>query len=141
MGIHQKIEITYQGMTRSINEWSHVTGISHTLISKRYHQGLANEEIFQSTVASSRLKENISNIYKSTFLTAFGMTKHIEVWAKENDISRRQIERRLKAGKGPEEAVTSRRMKKSQAIPSGSSLPSPQAKGVGGRTWRKENDG
>ena len=43
----ETIKITVNGSTKTISEWSEITGLSTTTIRKRYHKGLSGEEILR----------------------------------------------------------------------------------------------
>lgn len=159
-GFRDEVPITYQGVTQSINGWSKTIGISHTTIIKRLQKGLPLEEVFQPTATSFHLKEMESQLRagetlpkveivdgravvphcRRTFITAHGVTKHIDDWVKEVSVSKRQIERRLKEGMSPEEALKPSRMKNKTTVTPVSQRPpqpalatssAPGARGVG----------
>lgn len=44
------IRITYQGETRTISEWSDITGIKHKTIWSRYRRGISPDRVFKVVV-------------------------------------------------------------------------------------------
>ena len=55
-------KITLDGVTKSISEWSEISGVSRPTIRKRYNEGLSKEEILKPNENISEFKSGVKNI-------------------------------------------------------------------------------
>lgn len=89
--------ITYKGQTKTLAEWSDLTGINYKTLSERIDNGWT---------ISKAMTEPINSTRHPSYLSFNGETKRICEWAQELGMSYNTFNNRLRRGWTAEEAIT-----------------------------------
>ena len=100
--------VTHQGETKTVAEWSEITGIPVKRLYSRLRRGALVEKVFSSEVPSAKessLKGSAVRTASARTLTINGVTKTLREWSKTSGTKLTTIERRLQRGWPLAEAV------------------------------------
>lgn len=92
--------VTVNGVTHSVNKWSEITGISNTVLRKRYDEGIIGEEFLAEPKK------------KPLAITINGETKSARQWALTAGVTHNTILKRYKKGLRGEDLISPTTSKK-----------------------------
>ena len=115
--------LTYEGQTRSLAEWSRITGINAATIRHRQCRGLSSERILDPRLNVRLDKPKPTR--RSFYITAQGQRLTLAEWSRRTGIDRATIRARiLQQGMSGDEAVT-------KPVRAGGRTPAIKDRGVG----------
>lgn len=89
--------VTYNGETRSVAEWSEITGIPYTMLAQRIRSGWPVDRAFT---------EPRNDTHTPKLITFNGVTKRLYEWANELGIKYKVLDNRIERGWPVERALT-----------------------------------
>ena len=90
--------MTINGVSKTVAEWSEITGISYPTLCGRLQRGWDDEHAINFPIA----KENTITY----IIEAFGESKCLAEWARDRGMAKSTLRNRLYRGMAPEEALT-----------------------------------
>lgn len=87
---------TCNGETKSVAEWSEISGFGKWIITDALDRGIPLEELFSQPTRDQR---------RAIYVTANGETRRIGAWSKITGIHHTTIKRNLDKGMSPEDAI------------------------------------
>lgn len=99
--------VTINGITKTISQWSEISGVSAATISKRIEHGFDGTDLIVPTGSIYRTSSKKRSSYKR-LITINGKTQSIADWHKETGLSAAMIQQRVNRGFAGEEIIAPR---------------------------------